>query len=63
MEKIESEKKHRKNHVASHILPWNEEECFEMVRSYPEGHKINFSELARHYGVKNNNNEMSSGLW
>ena len=28
-----------------------------MVRSYPEGNKINFSELARHYGVKNNNNE------
>ena len=40
-----------------HIWPWNEEECLEMVRSYPEGNKINFSELARHYGVKNNNNE------
>ena len=28
-----------------------------MVRSYPEGYKINFSELARCYGVKNNNSE------
>ena len=28
-----------------------------MMRSYPKGNKINFSELARHYGVKNNNNE------
>ena len=56
MEKIESGK-NAKNHVALHILPWNEEECLEMVRAYPEGNKINFSELARHYGVKNNNNE------
>ena len=40
-----------------HILPWNEEECLEMVRSYPKGNKINLSELARHYWVKNNNNE------
>ena len=39
------------------ILPWNEAECLEMVRAYHEGNKINFSELARHYGVKNNNNE------
>ena len=57
MEKIESGKTRQKNHVVLHILPWNEEECLEMVRSYPEGNKINFSELARHYGVKNNNNE------
>ena len=42
----------QKTHVASHILPWNEEECLEMVCSYPEGNKINFSELARHCGVK-----------
>ena len=57
MEKVDSGKKRKKNHVASHILPWNEEECIEMVRSYPEGYKINFSELARCYGVKNNNSE------
>ena len=57
MEKVDSGKKRKKNHVASHILPWNGEECSEMVRSYPEGYKINFSELARCYGVKNNNSE------
>ena len=57
MEKVDSGKKRKKNHVASHILPWNEEECLEMVRSYPEGYKINFSELARCYGIKNNNSE------
>ena len=57
MKKIESGKKPQKNHVALHILPWNEEECLEMVRPYPEGNKINFPELARHYEVKNNNNE------
>ena len=57
MEKIESGKKRKKYHVALHILPWNEEECLEMVRLYPEGNRINFSELARYYGVKNNNNE------
>ena len=43
MKKIE--KKTQKNHVALHTLPWNEEECLEMVRSYPEANKINFSEL------------------
>ena len=52
MKKIDSGKKPQKNHVASHNLPWNEEECLEMVRSYSEGNKRNFSELARHYGVK-----------
>ena len=56
MEKTDSGKKRKKTHVASHILPWNEEKCLDMVRSYPEGNKINFSVLARH-GVKNNNNE------
>ena len=57
MEKIDSGKKCKRNHVSLHILPWNEEECLEMVHSYPEGNKINFSELAQHYGVKNNNKE------
>ena len=51
-EKVESGKKRKKVHVPSNILPWNEDECLHMVRSYPEGYNINVSDLARQSGIK-----------
>ena len=57
-EKVESEKERKKVHVPSNIPPWNEDECLQTVRSYPEGYNINFSDLARQFGIKNSNGEV-----
>ena len=56
-EKIIAGEKSAKDHVGKNILPWNQEGCFQRVRSYPDGYNINFTELAGQYDVKNTSGE------
>ena len=42
-----------KNHIGSNVDPWNQEDCLNEVLNYEEGDSINFTELARKYGVHN----------
>ena len=57
-ENIIAGEKSAKDHVGKNILPWNQEGCFQRVRSYPDGYNINFTELARQYDVKNTSGEI-----
>ena len=47
-EKIATGKKSKKDHVGTNTS-WDQETCVNLVESYPDGYKINFSELARIY--------------
>ena len=44
-------KKVNKVHIPTHIPPWNQEKCIEIVQLYPENHKINFTDLLRECGL------------
>ena len=54
MEKIATGKKRKKDHVGS-SWTWNKDECISVLNSYPDGHNLNFSELARLSNVRGKN--------
>ena len=57
-EKVTSGKKAKKVHVGyGTILLWRENECINLVNSYPDGHFINFTKLAREYGIMMSKNQ------
>ena len=50
-EKILSGTKKSKVHIPTNIPPWNQERCIDIIQSYPDKHKINFTDLGRECGL------------
>ena len=57
IEKIANGKKSKKDRVGTNTS-WDQETCVNLVESYPDGYKINFSELARICKMTNKENEV-----